>query len=171
VIVCSCLNAHIQYANSDVDAAFPRHEMEYSLTINVLSREYINQLTDCDAIIGQQNVPYPTIIKLSKTLEETKISIQDRTGVEMPVGYPEGSHVTSPSLVSESQPRVLGTSILRTRSDASSSAAGPRILMGKAPGNARPNKRRWEQESNGVSQSKSKFCFCCALFLLIYSSL
>lgn len=135
VIVCSCLSAHMQYANSDVDAAFPGHEMGYSLTTNVLSREHINQATDCDAMIGQQNVPYPTINKLSETLEETKISIQDRTGVEMPVGYPEGSHVTAPSLVSESQSRVLGTGILRTRSDASSSAAGPRILMGNAPGN------------------------------------
>lgn len=120
-------------------------------TKNVLSPEYINQPT---AKISQQTGPY-AVAKLSETLEETKISIRGRTGVEMLVGYPEGSHLMAPPLVLESRPQVLGTHALRTRSDSSSSAIAPRMLMGKAldaPGNARPSKRLWEQESNLVPQ-------------------
>lgn len=168
VIVCSCSFAYMQYANSNIDAAFAGHAMGYCLTKKVLSREYINQPTGHDAKIGQQTGPY-AIIKLSEILEETKISVQGRTDVKMLVRYQEGSHGTAP-------PRVLGTRV-RTRSGAGSSAQAPRISMEKAfevPGNARPSKRRWEQESSLATrdnQTKSKYYFRCASFVLTYSRL
>lgn len=62
----------------------------------------------------------------------------------MLIGYPEGLHVTALLLVSKSQPRVLGTHVLRTRLSTSSSAIVPRMSIGKAldiPRNAKPNKR------------------------------
>jgi hypothetical protein len=164
----------MQYANSNIDATFPGNTMGYYSTKDLFSRASINQPTGRDANIGQQTGPY-AIIKLSEILEETKISVQGRTDVEVLVRYPEGSHGTAPPL--EAQPRVLGTLVLRMRSGAGSSAAVPRMSMEKAlevPGNARPSKRRWEQESNLTTrdnQTKSEYYFCCASFLLTYSRL
>ncbi|KAH8790886.1 hypothetical protein F5882DRAFT_377229 [Hyaloscypha sp. PMI_1271] len=106
------------------DATFPGNTMGYYSTKDLFSRASINQPTGRDANIG-------------------------RTDVEVLIRYPEGSHGTAPPL--EAQPRVLGTLVLRMRSGAGSSAAVPRMSMEKAlevPGNARPSKRRWEQESN-----------------------